>query len=227
MFAGHIGAALVLAPAEPRLNVGALVAAALLLDVLLWLFILLGWESVTIPANFAATHQPSFVFPYSHGLAASVAWSAVAAAAGYLATRRARAAALLAVAVFSHWLLDALVHQPELPLLGAASMHVGLGAWQHLALALALEAGIVLAGLALFLRTRTLRRGKAVALAALAIALLAFTVAGMTVAPAPPSPRAMAASSLVTLLVVSALSTWLGSGRLVAAADLSDHAQLP
>ena len=85
----------------------------------------------------------------------------------------------------------------------------------------------MLVGLGLFLRARTLPRGKAVALAALAIALLAFTVVGMTVAPAPPSPRAMAASSLVTLLVVSALAAWLGSGRLVVAADLSDHAQLP
>jgi hypothetical protein len=53
------------------------------------------------------------------------------------------------------------------------------------------------------------------------------TIAGMTVAPAPPSPQAMAASSLVTLLVVCALAGWLGWGRLVAAADLSDHPRQP
>jgi hypothetical protein len=47
--------------------VGVLAAAALLLDVVLWLLVLIGWESVTIPADFAGTHQPVFVFPYSHG----------------------------------------------------------------------------------------------------------------------------------------------------------------
>ena len=63
------------------MNVGVFVVAALLLDLVLWLFVLLGWESVTIPANFANTHQPEFVFPYSHGLVASVVWSALAGTA--------------------------------------------------------------------------------------------------------------------------------------------------
>jgi hypothetical protein len=70
MFAGHIGAALAIGRAERRVSVGVFVAAALLLD-FHWLFVLLGWESVAIPAAFANTHQPEFVFPYSHGLLAS------------------------------------------------------------------------------------------------------------------------------------------------------------
>jgi hypothetical protein len=63
MFAGHVGAALALGQAERRVSVGALVAAALLLDIVLWLSVLFGWESVIIPANFGSTHQPEFVFP--------------------------------------------------------------------------------------------------------------------------------------------------------------------
>ena len=39
MFAGHVGAALVIGRAERRVNVGVFIAAALLLDLLLWLFI--------------------------------------------------------------------------------------------------------------------------------------------------------------------------------------------
>ena len=70
MFAGHIGAALAIGRAERGLNVGLFIAAALLLDFLLWTFVLMGWESVAIPADFAATHQAEFVFPYSHGLLA-------------------------------------------------------------------------------------------------------------------------------------------------------------
>jgi hypothetical protein len=43
MFAGHVGAALVLASVERRVNVGAFITAALLLDILLWILVLIGW----------------------------------------------------------------------------------------------------------------------------------------------------------------------------------------
>ena len=72
MFAGHVGAALALGRVERRVNVGVFVFAALVLDVLLWLLVLVGLESVTSPANFSATHQPEFAFPCSHGLSASL-----------------------------------------------------------------------------------------------------------------------------------------------------------
>src|SRR4051812_900568 len=132
MFAGHLGAALAIGRADPQLNVGVFVTAAFLLDLLLWLFVLLGWESVSIPADFASTRQPAFYFPYSHGLATSAGWSACAGLVAFMVgprgtgSRRWRAAFLVAGAVFSHWLLDALVHRPELPVGGADSAKVGL-----------------------------------------------------------------------------------------------------
>jgi hypothetical protein len=215
MFAGHVGAALAIGRAERRVNVGVFVAAALLLDIALWLFVLLGWESVFLPANFATTHQPEFVFPYSHSLVASLLWSAVAALvgwAGYAGLRpaRGRAAGLVAAAVFSHWLLDVLVHKPELPIAGAGSPKVGLGLWQSVPIALVVEAAIVAAGLILFVRGSSLSRGKSLALSALSLVILAFTVVGMTIAPPPPSAQAMATSSLATLVVVCALACWFG-----------------
>jgi hypothetical protein len=215
MFAGHVGVALAIGRAERRVNVCVFVAAALLLDLVLWLFVLLGWESVTIPANFASTHQQEFVFPYSHGLVASVVWSALAGAVGFVSYARLRAAkwraaALVAAAVFSHWLLDALVHQPELPLSGPGSTKVGLGLWQSMPVALIVEAAFVAVGLSLFLPRSGLSRIKSLALTALTLFILAFTVVGMTIAPPPPSARAMAGSSLVTLIVICALACWLG-----------------
>ena len=47
MFAGHVGAAMAIGRAERRVNVGVLIFAAVFLDVVLWLLVLLGWESVT------------------------------------------------------------------------------------------------------------------------------------------------------------------------------------
>jgi hypothetical protein len=217
MFAGHIGAALVIGRAERAVNVGVFIAAALLLDLLLWLFVLLGWEAVAIPPDFASTHQPQFVFPYSHGLAASIFWSALAGAIGlaffWRLQSRWRIAALVAAAVFSHWVLDAVVHRSELPLAGRASRTVGLGLWNNMPVALALEAAIVVAGLYLFVSGARVGRGRSIALVVLTLVTLAITAVGMTVAPAPPSATAMAASSLVTLLVVCALLYWFGRLR--------------
>jgi hypothetical protein len=213
MFAGHVGAALAIGRAERRINVGVLVFAALLLDFVLWLFILLGWESATIPVDYVSTHQVAFVFPYSHGLLAAIAWSALAGAVmfalhpGSIETRR-RFGLVVAAAVFSHWLLDALVHVPEMPLVGSDSTKMGLGLWQNMQLALVGEGLVLVVGYSLFVSGRRLSRARTVGLGVLSMLLLAFTVVGMTIAPPPPSVSAMAVSSLVTVVVVSALTGW-------------------
>jgi uncharacterized membrane protein len=215
MFAGHVGAGLAIGHAQERVNIGLFVAAALLLDMVLWLFVLLGWESVAIPVNFASTHQVEYVFPYSHGLAASAFWSVLAASGAWaacarLGPARTRLALLIAAAAFSHWLLDLLVHRPELPLAGATSPTVGLGLWQHMPVAIGAEAAIVMFGIFLFMRRNRLSRARSVAIVVLSLATLAFTVAGTTLAPPPPSDVAMAGSSLVTLIFVCSLIAWLG-----------------
>lgn len=215
MFAGHVGAAMAIGRAERRINVGAFIFAGLLLDFVLWLLVLLGWESVAIPTDFNTTHQPLFVFPFSHGLLASVGWSLLGGIAGFLccarlAPARVRAATLVAAAVFSHWILDTIVHMPELPLAGRSSARVGLGLWQNMPVALALEALIVVAGLYAFLSGAKLSRVRKLGLSVLSLLVLVFTVVGMTVAPPPPTVTAMAASSLATIVAVCALAGWLG-----------------
>jgi hypothetical protein len=200
--------------AERAVNVGVFIAAALLLDLLLWLFVLIGWEAVAIPPDFASSHQPEFVFPYSHGLAASIFWAVLAAALGVACysplQSKWRIAALLAVAVFSHWVLDVVVHRPELPLTGAASRTVGFGLWNNMPVALGLEAAIAGLGLYLFVSGTRIGRPRSIALVALTLLAMVFTALGMTIAPAPPSAAAMAASSLATLIVVCALVYWFG-----------------
>jgi len=205
---------MVIARIERRVNLGLVCLAALFLDLVLWLLVLLGWESATIPADFIATHQPKFVFPYSHGLAASIGWSVLAGAATFLwyprvSHAKLRAAALVAAAVFSHWLLDALVHAPELPIAGARSAKVGLWLWREMPVALAIEALVAFAGLYLFVSGAALSRPRKVWISVLSLLVFGFTAIGMTVAPPPPSVTAMAATSLVTIVVVSLLAGWL------------------
>ena len=115
--------------------------------------------------------------------------------------------------VLSHWILDALVHQPELPLTGAASPVVGFALWDHLIVSLILESVILTCGLVLFLTQSSTSRGRSVALASLSLLVLLLTLLGMTIAPPPPSARTMAGSSLVSIAAVCALAYWFGMGR--------------
>jgi hypothetical protein len=79
--------------------------------------------------------------------------------------------------------------------------------------ALGIEGALVMAGALLFFSRSRAQRAKKLALAVLVLLLLAFTIAGMTVAPPPPSARAMAASSLGAIVLACALIGWLGSGE--------------
>lgn len=123
---------------------------------------------------------------------------------------RPRVAATVGIAVFSHWLLDALVHVPELPLGGENSRKVGLGLRRSMPVALGVEALLVLLGLQLFLAGAPLSRRRKIGLNVYTLLILTFTVVGMTLAPSPPSVTAMAASSLDTPVAVCAAAAWLG-----------------
>ena len=216
MFAGHVGAALALGSGARRVNAGVLIFAALGLDLILWTLVLAGVEHAIVPADFARRRYFVFDFPYSHGLAASLGWSLLAACITGVATRswqtgRGRAAAIVAAAVFSHWMLDALVHGTELPLLGPGSRLVGLGLWDHLPVELAVEAAIAAIGLVLFLSGSGLSRLRTRGLALIVLTVIAMTVVGMTVAPAPSDMRQPAIVSFVMISVLSALGGWLGA----------------
>ena len=87
---------------------------------------------------------------------------------------------------------------------------VGLGLWAAIPLALTVEGLVVAAGLWLYLPRAPISRGSKCGVFALGAVALGFTIVGMTVAPPPPSADAMAAGSLITVLIVIALACWLG-----------------
>lgn len=213
MFAGHVGVGLAIARGDRDVNAAWFVGAALLLDIVLWAFVLFGFETVVIPADFANRHQPDFFFPFSHGLLASLLWSVVFGVAVYFVSRTGRAGVLAGIAVSSHWILDAIVHRPELPLLGEKSMRIGFSLWDGLPWAMLTESMIVVIGLWIFLGDSSLARPRKAALDILMIVVLISTIVGMTIAPPPPSTTAMAVSSLLTLLMVCGFVAWIDSRR--------------
>jgi len=54
---------------------------------------------------------------------------------------------IIAALVFSHWILDLIVHRPDLPLYPGSDIILGFGFWNFPLPAFALEAGLLFAGL--------------------------------------------------------------------------------
>ena len=214
MFLGHYGAALALKRAEPKVSLGTLFVATQLLDLLWGAFLLLGWEHVRIlPDDNPLLTFQFYNYPISHSLVAALAWGLAAAAFYYSwptrdVTRHWQAAALVGGAVFSHWLLDLLVHVPDLPLAGNDSTKLGLGLWRHLGLSVALELIVLALGIAVYVARRSRRHPvRPVRLAIVVVLLLATYVASL-LAPPPPSIPAVAVADIVFILVLGLLAGW-------------------
>lgn len=210
MFVGHLGAGLAVKAAEPRWNLGVLFAAALFADLLLWTFVLAGVESVGPPVASGRARFFTFAFPYSHGALASAGWALAAAVLGWVVAgagtpRRARLACALAIAVASHFLLDLVVHVPDLPVAGGESAKLGLGLWRAMPAALTVELALAGAALAVCMRRAPLSRWRGALLVTVVAITGILTVLGPYLPGEPPPATTLAASSLVTLAVIVVL----------------------
>lgn len=211
MFVGHVGAGLAVKAAVPRLNLGALVAAALFADLLLWTLVALGIEALGAPIRAGGARFLTFTFAYSHGLVAS-ALAALAAGAlawavlGARVPQRTRLATAVAIAMASHFVLDLVVHVPDLPVAGDASPKLGLGLWRTMPIALAVELAFAGAATVAWLAVVRPSRGRALLLVLVVATTAAFTAVGPYLGGDLPPPDALAATSLATLAIVVALA---------------------
>jgi membrane-bound metal-dependent hydrolase YbcI (DUF457 family) len=188
VFIGHFAVGFVSKRAAPRASLGVLMAAPLFLDLLWPIFLIAGIESVRIdPGNTVVTPLDLHDYPWSHSLLTSLAWSAVFAAGFWAATRYARGAVVLAVGVFSHFVLDFVTHRPDMPLYPGSPISVGLGLWNSRPATMAVEIALFVIGVAVYARTtRAINWRGAIALWALVVFLLLFYLANMF-GPPPPS----------------------------------------
>lgn len=214
MFAGHLGAGLLLKRAGRKVNLGWLFFAAMLPDILLWLLVLAGVESVQVPKNMRTMADLTFDFPYSHGLLASLGWSLIMFLMGWFAWRRfpqqrLPCALALAAAVFSHFALDWLVHIPELPVAGRDSKLLGFGLWRHLPLAWSVEAVLAAAGVWVFLKVQPLDRRRTFALVVVVTLVTMMTIVGQASSSPLPTIEAMAGGSLVFIALVIWFGWWV------------------
>jgi hypothetical protein len=144
--------------------------------------------------------------PFSHGLIGALAISVLFAGAVTLfyGTGRLRIFFVLAAAVFSHWLLDLVVHVPDLPLWGN-TMKVGFGLWRWVWISIPLEIVTLVVGAIIYTRMVPAKRGGNVWLWAF-VALMSAAEAYNLVAPPPTDTHAMAIMALVAYGVLAMLA---------------------
>jgi hypothetical protein len=206
MFLGHFALAFAAKKAAPQASLGTLTMAAAFIDLLWPTLLLLGVERVRID-----TGQPGLTplvfehYPVSHSLVAVIAWAAALGALYFARTRLLVPALVVAVLVASHWVLDAVVHRPDLPIVPGGDMMVGLGLWNSAPATLAVECALMAGGLWLYrsaVRGRGLRRLPIAAY----VATLAVIYFANLFGPPPPGVEAIAIAGHAQWLLV--LMAW-------------------
>jgi hypothetical protein len=214
MFLGHYGVAFALKRAEPKLSLGTLFLAVQLADLLWGIFLLVGWERVRIDPGFTAVTPLQFLeYPISHSLVGMAMWALIGAAVYYSwptrdTSRHWQAAALVGVAVLSHFLLDLVVHAPDLPVWGQDSRKLGLGLWNNPTATLLLELVTLAAGVAVYVGFRSRRHPvRAGRLGSLVLVLVAIYLVNLY-GPPPPSVTAIAVADIIGILLLAGFAAW-------------------
>jgi len=212
MFLGHYAVGLASKSFAPRASLGALIAAPILLDLLWPLFILLGWEQVSIVPNANPFLRLQFdSYPISHGLVAVIGWATLYASIYFGMTRYREGAIVIWLGVVSHWVLDYLVHIPDLPL-SATSRFYGMGLWNHRWWTMAVE--LILFAVGVWTYQRETRAKDEVGLFVFVgfVGTLLLAYAAVIFGPAPSSVKKLAGFALLSWIAIP-WAWWFDSHR--------------
>lgn len=216
MFAGHYAPAFAAKALKRPPSLGAAFVAVQLVDFAWAGFILTGVEHARItPGYLALSDLELYDMPWTHSLVAALAWSVLAAIIYALLDRKSGLPAAIAIGalVFSHWVLDLIVHAPDLALYPGGAERFGFALWDNPPLWALAEIGLFALCFVIYLRS-TQPNGAAGRfapwlVAGLMMAVLAFEKLG----PGQGDIKGAAASALGAYVVFAALGFWLDRVR--------------
>ena len=212
MFIGHFALGFAAKKATPRTSLATLFAATVLADILWPIFLALGIEQVMIVPQNTATPLDFVSYPYSHSLLMLALWGAIFGGIYFARTKNSRAALIIAALVVSHWVLDWLVHIPDMPLWPGGPKY-GLGLWNSPRLEQAIELVMYVAGIFIYARATRPKDKKGLWGSRALIALLFVSFWASTYAPAPPSVKALWITAIIGTLVTLLLAWWADRHR--------------
>jgi hypothetical protein len=208
MFVGHYGVAFAVKTRRNKIPLWVLFVAVQLLDFLWGPFVLLGIEKVRFVPGITATNALDLYYmPYTHSFIGALFWSVVAFAIykiGWRSIASVNAALLVGFAVFSHWLLDLIVHRPDLPI-HDDTLKIGFGLWNHRGVEFALEIGILLVGTLLYLK-RNGAIARKIGIIIFVVVLVLIQTSNTFLRRPPSSDRAFAITALVFYTVFAVIA---------------------
>ena len=214
MFIGHYGPAFGAKAALRTVPLWVFFIAVQWMDVWWSIFVLTGVEKVKIVPGFTeASPLDLYYMPYTHGLIGSLVLSAllgVIVALFYRANRRA-VFLIVAAAVFSHWILDLVVHMPDMPLWDN-SMKVGFGLWRWKWISVPLEITVLVIGAWFYANYVPAKKGGDIWLWIFVIALAGAEFYNIY-APPPASDKAMAITALAAYCALALLAGFVDLTR--------------
>jgi hypothetical protein len=208
MFVGHYGVSFAAKPAARSVPLRVWVIAVQWLDVVWSILVLLGVEKLRIVPGFTeANSLDLYYMPYTHGLPGAAALSLLLGAivAAFIPQNHASIFWLLAAAAFSHWILDLVVHTPDLPLYDDTAK-VGFGLWRHVAVSFPLELIVLGTGGWIYARTMPAMGGRGRAFLWGYIVLLALIQVYANFGPAPTSTQVMAIMAFGFYVLLAAMA---------------------
>jgi hypothetical protein len=215
MFIGHNGLGFALKRVAPEVSLTALFTAVQLPDLLWPALLISGVETVQPTKGPNGFLNLEFLsYPYSHSLIGTIILGLVFGLGWKLLgkERTWKGAAILGLAVISHWILDWITHVPDLPLGFTGAHKVGLGLWNSVPATMLVELLIFGGGAYLYSKqTRPVSRHGAVSLVLFVILMLLIYLANM-MSPPPPSAQAVAYVGLSSWLLV-AWAYWMDRSR--------------
>lgn len=211
MFVGHYGVSFAAKGSRKHVPLWVWFIAVQWLDVVWSVLVLMGIEKLRIVPGFTeANALDLYYMPYTHGLPGAIVLSLIFGGIVALFTTGNRGATILLVAAasFSHWVLDLLVHTPDLPLYDNAAK-VGFGLWQHVAFSFPLELIVLGLGAWLYARLTTFASAKSKYVFWGFVVFLAAMQVYANFGPPPASTDAMAVTALAFYLVLALLAAWV------------------
>lgn len=212
MFIGHAAIALAAKPLLPRVNLAVPLAAVFWVDMVWPVFLLFGIERVEIdPGNTAFTPLNFVHYPWTHSLAAAIAWSVLFGLAFFRSGTR--VAVILGLLVLSHWVLDAISHRPDLPLWPGSGTMIGFGLWNSVPATMIVEGAMFAAGVWIYVRSAPSRDRTGTWAFWGLIGFLAIAYLGNVFGPPPPSVQAIAIAGIAGFALFTAWAWWADRHR--------------
>ena len=217
MFVGHVAVGFGAKPFAPETSLGTLVLAAILMDVLVWAFVVVGLEHIAVKQGITVTNALDlYDYPISHSLIMSMVWGALMAGGYYTIRKYSQGALVIFAAVVSHWILDFVSHRPDMPFAPGVHRYYGLGLYNSRLGMLLVEGLLWAIGIVLYERTTRSRNRTGSWVLYVGVAILSWLwIASLSGAAPQVSMVKMGLIDIVFLGILVAWAFWVDKLRVV------------